>query len=140
MTTQKQASFQLNNFKINKFSFIDIPETENTLSLNFIPTGKFIQSNATYELSFTAQVFINNPNEISIQAEMTAYFSFEEANNLDEIPTFFYRNAIAIVFPYMRSFLSSLTLQANIKHVLLPIMNLSNLEEPLKASTIVVSE
>lgn len=61
---------------------------------------------------------------------------FENVSSFDEIPTYFYRNAIAIIFPYVRAFISTVTLQSNIPPVILPTMNLSSLESPLKENTI----
>ncbi|MBK7039827.1 MAG: protein-export chaperone SecB [Bacteroidetes bacterium] len=59
---------------------------------------------------------------------------------LVEIPTFFYKNCIAIIFPYLRAFLSTLTLQANVKPLILPLMNLSGLEKPLIENTVLITE
>ena len=55
---------------------------------------------------------------------------------LNSIPSFFYKNAIAIMFPYVRAFISTLTLQANTKLLNLGLMNLSSLEKPLIENTI----
>ncbi|EXZ22215.1 pretranslocase subunit SecB family protein, partial [Bacteroides fragilis str. S13 L11] len=54
---------------------------------------------------------------------------------LAEIPNFFYPNSIAILFPYVRAFVSTLTLQANIKPILLPTLNLSSLQDTLRENT-----
>lgn len=51
------------------------------------------------------------------------------------MPSYFYRNSIAIVFPYIRAFISTVTLQANIPPIILPTMNLTSLEIPLKQNT-----
>jgi preprotein translocase subunit SecB len=64
-----------------------------------------------------------------------AIFSFTGVEKLEDIPDFFYRNALAIVFPYIRSFVSTLTLQSNSKLIILPTMNLSKLEKPLREKT-----
>lgn len=137
METQEPASFQLDNFRINKFSFSGIPETHNKLSLNFEPQGLYSKAAKKFELKLFLQVFVDEPTNVYVEAELVAYYSFINVSNEDQIPDFFYKNAIAIAFPYLRSFISSLTLQANIRHVLLPIMNLSNLERPLREGTII---
>ncbi|RZJ69804.1 MAG: hypothetical protein EOO49_16235 [Flavobacterium sp.] len=64
-------------------------------------------------------------------------FSFEEIDTFEEIPTFFYRNAIAIIFPYVRAFVSSVTALANITPLILPTYNLGDLEAPLREKSIV---
>ena len=68
----------------------------------------------------------------------TAIFKFSSAIQIEEIPSYFYRNAIAIVFPYIRAFISTLTLQANTRLLKLGLMNLSALEKPLKENTVVI--
>lgn len=40
-------------------------------------------------------------------------------HSLDDIPEYFYANSIAILFPYIRVFVSTVTLQANIKPIVL---------------------
>ena len=47
----------------------------------------------------------------------------------------FISNSIAILFPYVRAFVSTLTLQANIKPILLPTLNLSSLQDILRENT-----
>lgn len=55
---------------------------------------------------------------------------------LEEIPTFFYPNSLAILFPYVRAFVSTLSLQANVRPVMLPTINLMGLTDRLRAQTI----
>lgn len=54
---------------------------------------------------------------------------------LKDIPDFFYANSIAIIFPYIRAFVSTLTLQANIPPIVLPTLNLSQLRTILRDNT-----
>jgi preprotein translocase subunit SecB len=62
-------------------------------------------------------------------------FKFHHISTFEEIPSFFYRNAIAILFPYLRSFVSIVTTQANNPGVILPTLNLSSLEGDLRNAT-----
>lgn len=113
---------------------------ENTkLGFDFKPSGVFHILTSTFVLNLEFKAINkegNNENEL-VNLKLVASFKFEGVRTKDEIPDFFYRNAIAIVFPYIRSFVSSLTLQANSKVIMLPTMNLSNLEIPLKENTVV---
>ena len=54
---------------------------------------------------------------------------------LEEIPGFFYPNSLAIIFPYVRAFVSTITLQANVHPVMLPTLNLIGLTEELRSNT-----
>jgi preprotein translocase subunit SecB len=62
-------------------------------------------------------------------------FKFENSINFEEIPDYFYRNCIAILFPYVRAYLSIVTTQANVPGIMLPTMNLSSLEKTLRQNT-----
>lgn len=70
-----------------------------------------------------------------VSVNCVALYMFKGVNSIEEIPAFFYNNAIAILFPYIRAFVSTVTLQANIKPILLPTLNLSDLQDRLKENT-----
>ncbi|HLO91987.1 MAG TPA: hypothetical protein VK172_12560 [Lentimicrobium sp.] len=74
-------------------------------------------------------------NKPFIKIDCVATYRFQEKLNFQDIPPYFYQNSIAILFPYVRAFVSTVTLQANIGPILLPTMNLSELESPLRDNT-----
>jgi preprotein translocase subunit SecB len=69
----------------------------------------------------------------------SASFTFNDINSIDDIPNYFYPNSIAIIFPYIRAFVSTISLQANVQPVILPTINLMGLTEVLKNKTQVIS-
>ena len=88
-------------------------------------------------LTFVFVAWENNKTQedFAVKVKCNAEFQFNGAIGLDEIPAFFYPNSIAIVFPYVRAFVSTLTLQANVQPMLLPTINLSSLQETLRKNT-----
>lgn len=70
-----------------------------------------------------------------VEVNCFSEFIFSEQINLCDIPGFFYPNSIAIIFPYIRAFISTLSLQANMNPIILPTMNLTSLQEELKNNT-----
>ena len=52
----------------------------------------------------------------------------------------FYKNSLAIIFPYIRAFISTLTLQSNAGLIILPTLNLTHLEKPFRENTKEVEE
>lgn len=62
-------------------------------------------------------------------------FEFKNVETIEDIPDFFYKNSIAILFPYVRAYISLVTTQANVPGIILPTYNLSNLEEKLRNNT-----
>ncbi|UWY29372.1 protein-export chaperone SecB [Flavobacterium sp. TR2] len=135
--TQK-AAFQLDKYLFSKVN-IDIDNKgDNDMKVEFIPSGAFIPAHSQFEITFVFKAFYEEyePEKPYVVIECKGLFVFENIKSIDEIPSFFYRNAIAILFPYLRAFVSMVTLQANLAPVVLPTLNLSDLEQPLKDSTI----
>ena len=132
----QNASFSIVNYQFDKVS-IDLTNHKNAnLSTFFDTSGIFISENSIYELTFLVKVFNNEDKEnpfISVRCK--GVFKFENVSTLDQIPDFFYRNCIAILFPYVRAYISLVTTQANVPGIILPTYNLSNLEEGLRKNT-----
>ena len=133
----ENAAFSLEEYVFNKVSIdIDTNEKGGVLNLDFQPSGMFTrgETNSTFELQlvFTAN---NEQNTVKIAVHGKAKFKFVRNIAFEEIPAYFYKNSIAIIFPYVRAFLSTVTLQANIPAIILPTMNLSSLESRLRENT-----
>lgn len=129
-----KAAFALDEYRFEKvlMDFSDIHSKE--LAIDFHPRGVFSGSNQNFTLYFKFLATAEDKQVVEI--DCVGIFKFKDKITFDAIPTFFYRNCIAIIFPYVRSFVGTVTLQANIMPIMLPTMNLSSLEEPLKANTI----
>ena len=134
----ENATFTLEGYYFQEISlFLDELESNPTLSINFDPQGEFIESESMYKLKFTFNAKTENTDKSVVKVLCKASFKFQNITKLEDIPDYFYPNSIAIVFPYVRALVSTLTLQANVKPILLPTMNLSSLKDDLKANTIV---
>lgn len=134
------AVFSLTGYKFShiELNLEDIP-VDTPLTLDFAPKGEYLQEEGVYNLNFTFKSWAGNIKESKpvILVTCIASFKFKDAVLIDEIPKFFYSNSIAILFPYVRAFVSTLTLQANIKPILLPTLNLSSLQDLLREHTTV---
>lgn len=140
MIEGKKASFRFEKFKIPNFSYSESINPSD-LKIVFNPSGIYNQTKGEFNLTleFIASENIENGNDV-IAVVSISTFKFTENTPLIELPDFFYKNAIAIVFPYMRAFISTLTLQSNSGLLTLGLMNLTQLEQPLKENTKVISE
>lgn len=136
-----QAAFSFEKYQVEKFSFnIDNIPKEN-ISIKINPTGKFLPNENRFQLNFHFFAFDKEgTSETSfVECFLKADFLFSEGvQSLEDIPNYFYANSIAIVFPYLRAFISSLTIQANLKPVILPTMNLTSLSTPLQDNITIV--
>lgn len=131
-----KAIFSLDSYKFEKVKIDFSKKASNSLNLAFIPTGSFLSKQSIFELKFVFTAHTSDVADPFVEIECIALFKFENNMQLEDIPPYFYRNCIAIIFPYIRAFISTVTLQANIPPIILPTMNLSSLENPLRESTV----
>ena len=123
-------------FEEAQFYLSNVPG-EKKINIDFQPSGVYLKDNGIYNLSFVFVAWEDNKSQedFTVKVMCNAEFQFNGAIGVDEIPVFFYPNSIAIVFPYVRAFVSTLTLQANVQPMLLPTINLSSLQETLRNNT-----
>ncbi len=139
MENAKAAAFQFLKYSIPEFSYNESGSSDQ-LDINLFPTGIYRSSTGGFEMVI---VFIANaidkadPNEKKnvINVALRASFLFDDKPALENIPEYFYQNALAIVFPYLRAFISNMTIQAQTKIMILPLLNLTGLTNTLKENT-----
>lgn len=131
-----KAAFSIIGYKFDKV-LIDLSNhNHQELSLSFQPSGVYDKKASVYELIFVVKVFNKeHDNEPFVSIRCRGAFQFENISSFDQIPDFFYKNSIAILFPYVRSYLSLVTNQANVPGIILPTLNLSSLEHELRKNT-----
>lgn len=133
---KNKASFTFSNYKVKEFSLIDPVDEEIEITLFFKPSGKYFRNTTVFRLFFDFAVLYGDDNKHEfIKAKIESDFQFEKGTRHDDIPGYFYANCIAIVFPHLRAFISTITSVANLKTLSLPIMNLTFLENELKENT-----
>jgi len=133
-----KAAFFLKDYKFEKVNIDFSKKVSNEISVGFEPSGEFYTKNSSFKLTIVFIAFNNKSSENFVSIECITTFQFENKITPDEIPSYFYRNSIAIIFPYIRAFVSTVTLQANIPPIILPTMNLSSLEKPLIEKTVFI--
>lgn len=127
-------------FNLQEYCFTNIQlhlsdlDDENTLSLFFDPRGIFEEEKKLFKLIFEFNAVAEKSGSAIVEVTCEADFQFREAISFEEIPSYFFSNSIAIVFPYVRAMVSTLTLQSNMKRpIILPTMNLSSLQDQLRS-------
>ena len=142
MKETPQAVFNLENYKVKEFWYSDPKEEKSSVSLEFSPTGIYLQQEGRYILTLEMIVFYKDKEDTKDRIDTKflriiteSFFVFQSKPTIEELPPYFYQNAIAIVFPYVRAFATTLTAVGNIKPLILPLMNLTSLGEILKANT-----
>ncbi|MFN8277653.1 MAG: protein-export chaperone SecB [Chitinophagales bacterium] len=136
----EKARFTLSEFTIPYFTYKRPEQSQAALNISFTPTGEYQLSNGIFKISLTFQCTIEDTEVEIFSGNLIGLFKFEKPFPIDtvSIPSFFYSNSIAILFPYIRAFVSTVTLQANVGLVMLPTLNLSSLGDNLKLNTSLV--
>lgn len=131
-----KAAFSLEGYFFNRVNINFDAGTASELQVHFEPSGIFKQtdSDSLYEMKIIFSAAEKDQKNM-VEIECNAIFRFANRIEFCEIPSYFYGNGIAIVFPYIRAFISTVTLQANFQPLVLPTMNLSSLAEPLRKNT-----
>lgn len=135
----EKVAFRFNNYYFTRAKIEFPTQSERNLDLNvkFIPKGEFIKNDSIFNLYLMVIISSSKDGVETNFVEVNCFseFIFSEQINLCDIPGFFYPNSIAIIFPYIRAFISTLSLQANMNPIILPTMNLTSLQEELKNNT-----
>jgi len=78
----------------------------------------------------------DSSGSFDINFKALGIFEFKEESNKENLTNFFYTNAPAIIFPYIRAYISSVSALSGLKAINLPVLNLSSLKDQLKANTV----
>jgi len=136
MNEAKSSSFQFKGYRIER-SLIELKSTEigENFSISFNTKGIVNKAESTYQLSLT--VYIKDKEDtINIEVDIVSFFVFDSQIEKDQLDKLFYMNAPAIIFPYMRSYITTLTVLSGIDPVILPTLNLSALGKELEENTV----
>lgn len=133
----EKASFSLIRYSFDKVDIDYTRKNEDGIRVNFDPSGLFKQKDdkSEYRLRFIFTATNKGSENPFVEIECNALFEFSANIGIEDIPEYFYVNSIAILFPYVRAFVSTITLQSNYPALVLPTMNLMSLAGPLKENT-----
>lgn len=128
----QKAAFFIENYLFDQVEINLENYQSGKLKIDFNPSGIFDASEKSFYLTFEVKVKDENDNQF-VRVRCKGIFKFD----IEDMPEFFYRNSIAILFPYVRAYISLVTTQANVPGIILPTLNLSGLEQELKQNTII---
>jgi preprotein translocase subunit SecB len=131
----EDSKFQFKGFKILR-SLIERNDSEPSkkLILGFDPKGIINKEDATFQLYLGVNIEDENKS-FNIEIETIANFTFNSTIESDNLSKFFYVNAPALLFPYIRAYISTLTNLSGFDPINLPTLNLTKLGEDLKNNT-----
>lgn len=123
---EKEAQFRFVNYRITESVIKLNPEVEpnDELEVNFEQTIGVHDTENRMRLLLNTSIKDKN-NALSIIVKAEGFFEFDEGLNKDMKEGFFNTNAPAILFPYIRAYISTLSTLSGIKPIVLPTLNLS---------------
>ncbi len=129
------SKFQFKGYRITK-SLIELQENSNfdDLKIGFKASG-IVKTEAQQFLLYLSVNIANEIKDLKIEIEAIGNFKFEKIEKIEDISSYFYVNSSALLFPYIRAYISTLTNLSGNRSVTLPTMNLTNLAQELKSNT-----
>lgn len=131
------ARFKFKNYRIAK-SLITIGDEQGIskdLSVEFSLTGEDKRKEHCFELTIHTSI-ADKSNNLKIEVDIIGFFEFDQDCEQQELNGYFFTNAPAILFPYLRAYISSLTCLSGLHHpVILPTLNISKKGEELEQNT-----
>lgn len=137
MKESQGSSFQFKGFQVTR-SLIERNKVEGDkkLSISFNPKGVVNKKESFFTLFLNISVS-DKSKSLNIEIDAEAKYLFKETESTENLNNYFYINAPAILFPYLRAYISALTALSGIPTITLPTLNLTSLGEDLKNNTVV---
>lgn len=131
----EKSRFQFEDFKIVR----SLIERENkkaseNISFGFNPRGYINKNEGLFQLNLEVKIEDKN-KAFNIEIVAVADYLFEKKESLDKLKPFFYVNAPAILFPYIRAYISTLTNLSGFAPINLPTLNITKLGKELEENT-----
>jgi preprotein translocase subunit SecB len=128
----KESSIQFVNILFKESHIVFEKPGNYSLNINFTPKGVVNKSLCQFLLYLKVNI-TDTDNAFHINIETESYFTYPQDADIEEYKkSLFIFNAPAIIFPYIRAYISSLTALSGMPTLTLPTLNLSQLGETLK--------
>jgi len=136
----EKSKFQFKGFSIVR-SLIERNDKDASkkISLSFSPKGFINKKKSNFQLHLGVKIEDEN-RSLNIEIDAIANYVFEDNRGLDNLNKFFYINAPALLFPYIRAYISTLTNLSGFEPINLPTLNMTQLGSDLEKNTTEVTE
>lgn len=129
MDKQVKSSLYFNDYLVKKVEFEvnqNFKNTEQNIKIDFDISHETEVKDKLMTIKLYVKVFPNmvkNDYPFSINVELIGFFSLD--GDIKEIKSF-EKNALAIMYPYVRSLVSTYTSNSNVPTLILPPINIVN--------------
>lgn len=100
-----------------------VPE-DLTVDLEFSTSNSIENNNAAVEIATNFQLIKNDKSFVKLEFKFVGFFSVMEEDANMELEYFISNNSLALMFPYIREHITSVTSKSGIKPIMLPPINL----------------
>lgn len=130
------SAFKFTNFFIEESCFKQKPGEKGEFKVNLTPRGILYKAEKVFQLDLIVE--INEPNEnFNARIHAVGIFSFKDVVQQEDLGNYFYVNAPAIIFPYVRAHVATLSaLSGSGELINLPPLNVASLRNDLENNTI----
>lgn len=120
------AKFRFKGYKIVESHIVTNTEEETSQNLN-VEFGQTVGVNEEgHNMRLEMMASISDENKaLDIKVKAQGFFEFETDLKPDEKDIFFRTSAPAILFPYVRAYITTLSSLSGVKPVILPTLNMS---------------
>lgn len=131
----KSSKFSLAYFLVEK-SLIERKPKKHDLDpiIDISPSGILDKERNIFQLNLDVNI-TDNKGTYQVSVSAVALFAFKEIATLENISDYFFTNAPAIMFPFVRSYISALTALSGMNAIYIPIINMSSLKSKLQENT-----
>ena len=142
MSQVKPASqFNFVDFKVPIFSYMESPIENGTLKIDIKPYAYYVSDLHEFRLIINFRAFEEERKDDNlISLTSISVYKFTDETGFNDIPEYFFQSALAVTYPFIRSFVATFTSQANVKRIVLGLVNLTLYNEELKEGTQVLTE
>jgi preprotein translocase subunit SecB len=136
---KKKSSFQFIEHIITKSIFINkkINKNKKDYNLNLKPSGILNIEFKQFQLALDLEI-IDKEEESLLNVEIIGFFKYQ--GEIEDVKNFLYINAPALLFPYLRAYVSTLTTLSGLGTYTLPTMNLIGLRDDIEKNIQVIQE
>lgn len=130
------SAFKFSNFIIEESNFKQKPGDKGEFKVNLTPRGTIFKTEKIFQLDLIVEIYETNENFHS-KIHAVGIFEFKNVIKEEELKNYFYINAPAIIFPYVRAHVAALSaLSGSGELINLPPLNIASLKDELEKNTI----
>jgi len=139
MDNKNTPPFRLKSYKIEELRLNNKFEGEEFGNVSFDVHGTLDvrKKILTVNLEF---LDVSDDKKERIFLELSGEFEFKDTISIEMIPDYFWANSLGILYPYLRSFVSLVTMNSSENTVILPLLNLSSLGPILKGKINIIED